>query len=102
MLARVCGQPDLFAFAKQRIASVHHQLFRNAGASPHPGPAHRQDTTDDDIAYWLETCKDNAALGGQVVSIRANPDAVQTLMMQFTDYVYQQCRVETLPTVCWQ
>ncbi len=63
MLARVCGQPDLFAFAKQSIASVHHQLFRNAGASPHPGPAHRQDMTDDDIAYWLEARKDNAALG---------------------------------------
>src|SRR5712692_6272503 len=96
------GQPDLFASSQQRLASVHYQLFRNAGSSPQPGPAHRQDTTDEDIAYWLQACKDNAALGGQVVGVCAYPDAVQTLMMQFADYVCQQCRVETLSTVCWQ
>ena len=36
---------------------------------------------DDDIAYRLEACKGKAALGGQVVSVRANPDAAQTLIV---------------------
>src|SRR6266699_2203777 len=87
-------QQDLFAFAKERTADVHHQLFRNAGAPAHPSAAHRQDTTDEDITYRLEAREGHAALGGQIVSVRANPDAVQTLTMWFTDYVCQQRRVE--------
>jgi hypothetical protein len=81
MFTGVCGQPDLLAFAKQRIANVHHQLFGNAWTPPHPGPAHRLDTTYDDIPYRLEACEDHAALGGQVIGVGANPDTMQTLVM---------------------
>lgn len=58
--------------------------------------------SDENIADWLETCAGDAALRGQIRIVCANPDAMQTQLMQRPAHIDQERAIDALSPVIWQ
>src|SRR5579875_33741 len=86
-------------FSKNRGMNILYLLLSRARTARKPETVRARGDSKQHVGDGMETGANHAALRGDVISIRSNPDAAQSAGAQLSEYVGEQGRVEELPAI---